>query len=61
MKSDMYIMESVNDPFAPCFRAAHTLRHTSPTSRPLFATLRTKKTGHVQKKNRRNDRLSLRR
>ena len=25
MKRDMNIMESVNNPFAPCFRAAHTL------------------------------------
>ena len=30
IKRDMYIMESVNNPFAPCFRAAHTLATPPP-------------------------------
>ena len=42
MKRDMNIMESVNNPFVPCFRAAHTLRHTSSTSQTPFAVLCTK-------------------
>ena len=33
MKRDMYIMESVNNPFAPCFRAAHTLAAPPPLRR----------------------------
>ena len=51
MKRDMNIMESVNNPFAPCFRAAHTLatppplrRHHSPRSarnRPAMHKKRT--------------------
>ena len=33
MKRDMNIMESVNNPFVPCFRAAHTLATPPPLRR----------------------------
>ncbi len=42
MKRDMNIMESVNNPFVPCFRAAHTLATPLPTSQTPFAVLCTK-------------------